>query len=178
MRPMQMVVIGCALFFVVPGCRQSTSSESEVHSASAEHGVGPHGGMIAEVSPRAHAEMVCTNGATLDIYFLDEEIRNPVTIDDEIVKGFGIVLNQGPLPVRLTFKRVGGADDNHFQAPVPPGWHGKHAAVVFPKVVIADQRWHFDFELDVPSDPSPTEPAANSLSDDDLPADRHSPKKE
>lgn len=164
MQPSYLLAAGLALTLFLTGCRQQVDSSNAVVSSMIEKEIGPHGGIIAEVGAHAHAEILCSDGGNLDIYFLDEEIKTPVLVDDATIEGFGVASSQGPLPTRLTLTRVNGDEANHFHTRIPSEWAGKRAAVVFPKVLFAGHRWHFDFEVDIPPSLLPTEstsPAAN-----------------
>lgn len=165
MRLSSLLAVGLALSLFVPGCRQRVDSSSTAGMRLVETPVGPNGGMVAEVGPSAHVEIICKDSANLDIHFLGEDIKTPLSVDSATMEGFGVVLDQGPLPTRLTFIRKE-AEGNHFQVAIPSAWLGKRAAVVVPKVVIAGQRWHFDFEVDVPSRASQSESPSPATDED------------
>lgn len=171
LRQNRLLGVGLVLILVVTGCRQRFDSSRQADSPTIDNEIGPQGGIVAEVGPRAHAEIVCDDDANLDIYFLDEEIKEPVTVDAAIIEGFGVVSDQSPFATRLTLVRVPDAGVNHFQMPIPSEWPGKRAAVVFPKVLIAGQRWHFDFEVDVPLSAASSESPSRTTGDDGLPTD-------
>ena len=157
MRLSSLLAVALALSLIAAGCRQRVDSSSTAGLRSVEKPVGPNGGMVAEVGPSAHVEIICKDGAILDIHFLGEDVKTPISVDSATIEGFGIALDQGPRPTRLNFSRPIEAEGNHFQVAIPSAWRGKRAAVVVPNVVIAGRRWHFDFEVDVPRSASPSE---------------------
>lgn len=160
------------LILSAPGCDRRSDEPGKATSPSAEVEVGPHGGIVAEVGPRAHAEILCDDGGNLEVYFLDEEITSPVKVDDATIAGFGVVADQGPIPTRLSLTRKMG-EGNHFHVATPAEWQGKRAAVVVPKILIAGQRWHFDFEIDIPLASSQSESPSPPTNDDGPPAERN-----
>jgi hypothetical protein len=145
-------LLGCIL--ALSGCDRPIDPAHEGASPHAEVEVGPNGGLVVEVGPRANAEVVVRDGAQLDIYFLDEELTQPVAVESAILEGFGVVADQGPIPTRLRLARVSDTEPSHFHTLLPAEWSGKRAAVVFPKIIIAGQRRHFDFEVDIPLHPA------------------------
>lgn len=169
------MVSGLALTFIVTGCGQRIDAPIAAVSQATEEEIGPHGGIITEVGPRAHVEIVLSNDTNLDIYFLDDKISKPVPVDEGAIEGFGVVADQGPIPTRLTLAQVSDSEASHFQASIPTEWLGKKALVVVPKVVIAGQRWHFDFEIDVPLESSRAEAPGESRDDDITPTGDSSP---
>lgn len=151
-RPVHWMAGWLALLLAATGCSQRPNPPSEAVSQKVGNDMGLHGGVVAEIGSQASAEIVCKDRANLDIYFFDADKKTPIVVDDAMIEGYGVVSNEDARPARLRLARVKGDEANHFQSTIPSEWPGKRAAVIVPKVLIAGRRWHFDFEVDIPSD--------------------------